>query len=120
MRAIYVAHPLGAGADREQNRANASKWCAWVAGLGHAPVADWIILSGELEESPENREMGLAIDRALVARCDEVWLVGGRVSPGMRIEAKTASAHGKPVYDLTSLGYAPPVEAPALLLRWIP
>jgi len=127
MRVIYVAHPLGAGVDREQNRRNAAKWCAWVAELGHAPVADWIILSGEWHESPENRERWLSIDRALIYRCDEVWLVGGRISPGMRYEAEAARLIGKPVYDLTTLyGALPPADVTAqgggigTLTRWIP
>lgn len=106
---VYIAHPLGAGLDREANRVNAARWCAWAACTrGVAPVADWIILSGELDESPENRTLGLACDVALVARCDEVWLVGGRVSPGMQAEADAARDLGIPVVDLTSLGYAAP------------
>jgi hypothetical protein len=117
MRVIYVAHPLN-GPDREANRANAAKWCAWVAQLGHAPVADWIILSGELAEA-DGREMGLVIAHALVRRCDEVWLVGGRVSPGMQIEADEAVRLAKPVYDLTPYGYAPPSDPPVLLTRWV-
>ena len=108
---VYIAHPLGGGSDREANRINAARWCAWAArARGVAPVADWIILSGELDESPENRTLGLACDVALVARCDEVWLVGGRVSPGMQVEADAARDLGIPVVDLTSLGRLPPQE----------
>jgi len=121
MRVIYVAAPLGAGPDREQNRQNAAKWCAWVARLGHAPLADWIILSGQFDETPENRAMGLAIDQALVCRADEVWLVGGRISEGMIIEAKEARQWALPVYDLTHLGALPPEGdgGPGILTRWI-
>lgn len=122
MRVVYVAHPLGGGEDREANRANAAKWCAWVARQGHAPVADWIILSGEFDESPGNRDLGLTIDLALVGRCDEVWLVGGRVSPGMQMEADRAVQLGKPVFDLSALGKAPPGApgGPGILTRWRP
>jgi hypothetical protein len=99
MRVIYVAHPLGPdGPERDRNRANAARWCGWLAReFDVAPVADWIILSGAWSESPDNRERGLAIDFALIARCDEVWLVGGRISPG--------------VYDLTMLGFEAPSAA---------
>lgn len=110
MRVVYVAHPLGGGPDRERNRENAAKWVAWVAMQGHAPIADWIILSGEWDESPTNRARGIAIDLALVARCDELWLVGGRVSTGMQQEADEAIRLGKGVFDLTGLGVMPPVE----------
>lgn len=107
-RVVYIAHPLGAGADREQNRRNASKWVAWAYRQGVAPVADWIILSGELDETPENRAGGLECDIALVELCDEVWLVGGRVSPGMEIEAGHARLCLVPVIDKTALGPLPP------------
>lgn len=108
MKQVYIAHPLGGGSDREQNRANASKWVAWAGDQGVAPTATWIILSGEWDES--KRELGLEIDKALVARCDELWLVGGRVSAGMAIEAKAARDTGVSVRDLTYLGALPPTH----------
>jgi hypothetical protein len=109
MKVIYLAAPLGAGPDREQNRANAARWVAW-ATRAHAVavIADWIILAGELAETPANRALGIASDLALVERCDEVWLVGGRISPGMEIEAAEARRLGKPVIDMTRLGPLPP------------
>lgn len=107
MRVVYIAHPIGSGEDRERNRANAQKWCAYLAERhGIAPVADWILLSGEWTE--DKRELGLSIDKALIERCDEVWMVGGRVSPGMHIEAEHARCLGKTVLDLTGFGYAAP------------
>lgn len=104
---VYIAHPLGNGPDREQNRANAAKWCAWAAlACGVAPVADWIILSGEWDES--RRELGLECDAALISKCDELWLVGGRISPGMQFEADIARKLAVPVIDMTHLGYEVP------------
>lgn len=109
MRVCYVAHPLGSGEDRARNLANAAKWCAWLAKTyGIAPVADWIVLAGQWDESPENRDRGLSIDVELVKRCDELIMVGGRISPGMAIEANAARMHGLLVTDLTHLGYEVP------------
>jgi hypothetical protein len=110
MKGIYMAHPLGAGPDRELNRARASKWAAWIARHGNAVIADWIILSGEWAETPENRELGLAIDLELVERADELWLVGGRVSAGMELEAARARRLGKTVRDFTHWGETPPED----------
>ena len=107
-KVVYLAHPLGSGEDREQNRANAARWVAWVTlAYNVAVVADWIVLSGQLSE--EHRELGLECDKALIERCDEVWLVGGRISPGMAIESEHALTRGKRIVDLTHMGY----EAPA-------
>jgi hypothetical protein len=113
MKVVYVAHPLGAGADRERNRIAAAKWVAWVGDQGVAPMADWIssrswiILSGEWDET--KREAGLKIDFALIERCDELWLVGSCVSSGMKLEAEHALDCGKPVMDFTWMrGELPP------------
>ncbi len=107
MRVVYLAHPLGDGTDRALNRANAARWVAW-ATLVHqvAVVADWITLSGELSE--EHRELGLRCDLALIERCDEIWLCGGRVSPGMAKELAHAQQLGKRVVDLTFMGFVAP------------
>lgn len=110
MKVVYVAHPLGAGKDRESNRHSAAMWAAWIAWeYGHAIVADWIVLAGVWPETHELRARGLAIDFALIARCDELWLVGGRVSPGMEMEADEARRLGKPVIDMTHLGRLAPL-----------
>lgn len=107
MKVIYMAHPLGAGEDRERNRLNAIQWLAWLAeAYGVAVIADWITLAGVWAE--DRRELGLQFDLALVERCDDLWLVGGRISPGMEIERQHAERLGKRIVDLTHLGYAPP------------
>jgi len=105
IKVVYVAHPLS-GPDRDANIARASRWCAWAFKSGYAPVADWIVLASQLDES--YREQGLRADCALIKRCDEVWLCGGRVSEGMRIEAAAARLVGVPVKDMTALGEEPP------------
>ncbi len=120
MRAVYIAHPLGPdGPEREKNRENAARWVALLSLIWEiAPLADWIILSGEWRESPELRAIGIAIDLELVARADEVWLVGGCVSGGMRAEADRAMLLGKVVRDLTAFGREAPINGsgdPALL-----
>lgn len=107
MRVVYIAHALGQGEDREKNRAAAARWVAWAASQGFAPVATWITLAGEWDESSKNRERGIAIDSVLVERCDEVWLCGGRITPGMQHEADHARLRHILVRDLTRLGPEP-------------
>ncbi|HEY3495495.1 MAG TPA: hypothetical protein VGK73_12450 [Polyangiaceae bacterium] len=104
-RVVYIAHRLNSPTREgiEKNRADASKWVGWLAReFDIAPIADWIVLTGQWDESL--RERGLAIDLALIERADEVWLVGPRVSEDMSIEAAHAMRLGKPVHDLTGLG----------------
>lgn len=105
MKVVYIAAPFKASTREEmdKNRARAARWVAWAAYLGVAPVATWIVLTGEFEENPKNRELGLAIDCATVERCDELWFVV-KVTDGMRRE----SGHAKKVVDLTGFGEEPP------------
>ena len=106
-RAIYIAHPLGNGPDREENRARAARWVGWFArAFDIAPIADWIVLSGVWGE--EHRVLGMDIDRELVARSDELWLCGGKITDGMHDEALWADTWGKPIVDFTDLGPEPP------------
>lgn len=85
---VYIAHPLGAGPDRDENLRKATWWCAWAADQGVIPCAPWIAIATHWPET--RRDEGLAIDLATISRCDEVWLCGPRVSPGMLIEASFA------------------------------
>jgi hypothetical protein len=102
MLAVYMAHPLTAP-DRdgiERNRTRAAAWAAWLWKQGFAVECSWIVMTGELEETPENRELGLRSDCEQVRRCDVVVLCGPRVSGGMLREAGAA----KVIVDFTHLG----------------
>lgn len=111
MRVVYIAAPLSAPTPEgiEANRHRAALWAAWaLTEYDVSPVCSWIVLTGILPETPANRKLGLAADKAQVALCDECWLVGGRVSSGMAEEASVA----KKVVDLTHLGEWPPGYKP--------
>lgn len=122
-KTVYIAHPLGAGPDRQLNLERAARWVAWAALQGYAPSASWIVLASQWSETPENRAMGLECDIASICSCELGWLCGPRVSPGMLMEAteayKFAQSFPRPeshvqVYDLTYLGLVEPPESQAL------
>ena len=107
MRVIYLAHPFTAPTREgmEANRKRAAVWAAWALTVkGVSPVCSWIVLTGVLPETPESRRLGLEADKAQVRLCEEIWLVGGRVSSGMATEESAA----KKVVNLTHLGEWPP------------
>jgi hypothetical protein len=105
MIAVYVAHQYGGD---PANRAAAAKWVAFFASLGYAPIADWIVLTGEWDESMLNQ--GLAIDCELVERADVMAMVGPSVSGGMTIEQSHASDYGTPSVELVCDFPATPAE----------
>jgi hypothetical protein len=117
-RVVYLCHPLNAPTREgiEANRKEAARWAAFFATyFDVAPECSWIVLTGELEETAENRARGLAIDLALVERCAELVMVGPRISDGMRLEAThMVTEVGGPVYDLTGL----PREPKTIALAW--
>lgn len=112
MIAVYMAHSLSAPTREgvEQNRQNAAKWAAWLWRQGFSVECSWIVCTGELDETPENRELGLRSDCEQVKRCDVFVLCGPRVSSGMLREAGAA----KIIVDFTYLG----LELPTEDLKW--
>lgn len=99
MKHVYIAHPLGKGPEREKNRLYASYWAAWAAEQGFVPVCSWIVISAVWDESDEHRTSGLAIDCEQISRCDELWICGSHVSPGMGVEIEFAKKCNVSVID---------------------
>lgn len=96
---VYIGHACGTGDERDVNRALAAKWVKWAAlTQGVSPVATWIVMTGELDE--KHRDLGLECDFAAIARCDELWLCGERLSPGMIAERDYALSIGVTVVEM--------------------
>jgi len=113
MRLIYLAHPLGAKTPLGmlQNKENARSWYKWACDHywpDYAFNAMWI-LNVEVYNDADSldRERGMQRNYAHIKRCDELWLLGPVVSPGMEDEARFARRCTLPVYDLTSEGLDP-------------
>jgi hypothetical protein len=119
-RVVYLAHPVAApcscwwscdGALAVHcNCTRARTWLRWAI-ASHADVAfsmPWLPYVDVLPDQDESRERGLRDDIAMAIRCDEIWLVGGRVSRGMARERDAMVAAGRTVVDLTHMGPEPP------------
>lgn len=117
MKVIYLAHPLGAATKEgvEANKARARRWVRWIYDNfpNVAVVADWLITCDVLDDfNPDHRAHGMKMNKAIIPRCHEFWMVGGRVSNGMGDEASVAREHRVYCFDLTWLGEEPPAEVP--------
>lgn len=99
----YVAHPLGAGEDRAANIEAATTVLAELQweNPDRVFVASWITLARRWPEDSKHRAAGISADLDLLVHCQEIWLVGPRISPGMTIELEHARKHGLRVVDLT-------------------
>ena len=87
-RKIYVASRYAG--DVEKNTAFAVNCCRRVIDEGCMPIASHLLYPQMLDDNnPDEREMGLMFDLALLAVCDEVW-VFGEVSAGVAREVAEA------------------------------
>lgn len=95
-KAIYVASPYAG--DVENNVRYAQEACQAVLSIGAYPYAPHLYLTNILrDEIPEEREAGLKAGLAFLARCDELWVFGPRISNGMAGEIKEAKRLGMPI-----------------------
>lgn len=123
MRLVYMAAPVSG--DVPANLARARRWYRWLVELywpDFRPVADWIVAASMFDDSqPTVRRAELDACMELAKRCDQLWLVGGRISAGMQTEA-LAVVQQMPVYDLTPLGPEPPAGRVGIaeMRRWWP
>lgn len=126
MKVVYLAHPVappcgcgdecdgiavGAMGPVDCNCLGARRWLLWAI-ESHPDVAfcmPWLPYVDVMpDDGVANRERGMRDDIAMAIRCDEIWLVGGRVSRGMKKERDAMEAFGKTVVDLTHMGIEPP------------
>jgi hypothetical protein len=115
-RMIYVAHPVGG--DVENNIRRAKAWVKYLeAGNPWVVfVSQWIIGVENWDDSkPEDRAIGLRRCFAQVERCDELWLIGPRVSSGMLGEAAHARKFDVKVVDFTGEGRDMPPTDPDVI-----
>jgi predicted amidohydrolase len=102
MRVVYMAHPVSG--DVEGNLAKARILVRQLEEKHPdvAIVASWITECEIWDDAdPEQRAAGMRRDMAVVAKCDELWLVGPHVSSGMALEEDHANSLGIPVRDMT-------------------
>ena len=96
MKLIYVASPLSG--DVEKNLEFAKEACRAVIDSGYAFFAPHLLYPSILDDGvPEQRELGMEMGMTVLARCDELWAFGERISEGMAAEMEEAERLGIPV-----------------------
>ena len=115
---VYVAHPYGGKRD------NLLSAIAWLRFLRDSFddcdfTAPWIAncIADPFEDNTATRARALAFDQEMVRRCDQLWAVGERVSPGMSLEITAAIEAGRPWINAT--GFALHVSQHELIVEAI-
>lgn len=92
---IYVAHPMGKSDVLEENCARAIVFADKVYDLGAVPFIPALTVAWH-RLAPKHYEEWMALDFAIIARCDALVRVPGE-SPGADREVAFAKQHGVPV-----------------------
>ena len=96
MKLVYIASPYAG--DIENNVEAAKEYCRAAMEEGVTPVAPHLLYPQFLDDSdPMQRSLGTHAGPELLARCDELWVCGPDISPGMKREIQFAEALGLPI-----------------------
>lgn len=112
-RLAYMAHPVGAYGKHtiKSNLDRARLWLRWCIDTypGHAIIAPYIDYCDVLDdENLAHRERGIEDVKVSLLRSDDLFLVGGFLSPGMTDEKLLSVENRLGVQDLLALGEYPP------------
>lgn len=92
----YIASPYRG--DVERNVERAKDYCRFALGADAIPLAPHLMYPQFLDDADrEQRKLGLSCALALLARCDELWVMGGDISDGMLGEMEEAHKRGIPI-----------------------
>ena len=72
--------------------------CGYAVSQGYLPMAPHLFFPTFLSEKvPEEREMGIRFGLEWLAGCDELWVIGQRITEGLKREITVATALGIPI-----------------------
>ena len=84
--------------DLRHNRQLAQLACGYAVSRGYLPLAPHLYFPEFLSENvPEEREAGIHYGLDWLGGCDELWVIGSRITGGMKREISVAKELGIPV-----------------------
>lgn len=99
MKMVYIASPFKG--DYETNTKNALEYCKTATEMGVIPIAPHLLFSRWCDDKvPIERERGLELGLELLAKCDEIWVMGKDISQGMRDEIDRAFELCVPMFHI--------------------
>ncbi len=106
MKMVYIASPFRGA--YEEHIKQAIEYCKIATTQGVLPLAPHLIFSQWCNDTiPMEREQGLSLGLALLSHCDELWVMGERISEGMRGEIEYAKEYGIPTHHIEDPTYLP-------------
>jgi hypothetical protein len=86
---VYICSPYAG--DIEVNTENARRYCRMAVNSGYIPIAPHLLFPQFMNDDiPRERELAMFFGNVLMSKCAEVWVLGDRISPGMKEEIRRA------------------------------
>src|SRR5687767_14259658 len=102
MTIVYIAHPIGGDIKGNLEKIKRIARDIMIKHPDIVPFAPyWLDCHALNDNDPQERARGIRNDVEFFKRrtMDQVWLCGGRISPGMQAEKELAEKLGIPVID---------------------
>lgn len=103
MKKVYICSPYRADSKEElrENIAAARRMCREAVDEGNLVLCPHLLYPQFLrDEVEEEREKGIRAGLAMLEMADEIWMLSGKVSPGMCREIARAGELGIPVVSV--------------------
>ena len=103
---VFICSPFRPRGDTARQRAEdlrhncqlARLACGYAVSRGYMPLAPHLFFPEFLsEDAPEEREAGIQFGLEWLLGCDELWVIGSRITKGMKREITVAEKLGIPV-----------------------
>ncbi len=93
---VYICSPYRGAT--ESNIRRARSYCRFAISRNAVPIAPHLLYTQFLDDSVrKERNIGISCGVAILYRCDQLWVFGGRVSAGMKAEIQEAERRGIPI-----------------------
>ena len=101
MKMVYICSPYAG--DIVKNIRFAKDACRYAAEQDCAPVAVHLLYPQILDDAvPSQREAGIRMGLRVLATCEELWICGEHISPGMYCEIAEAKRLGIPIRSIST------------------
>ena len=110
-KVVFIAHAYCG--DPEVNLFDTERYIRYAIKQGQHPCCPWYAMVRSLDDMDgDDRERGVKASLEILSRCDELWVCGDEISPGVELEIDRANALRLPVVyvDLDSPAYIVPLD----------
>ena len=97
---VYICSPYAG--DPEGNSKKARHYSRVAVNRNYIPFAPHLLLPQYLaDDDPKERELAMFMNRVFLGKCNEIWIIGDKITEGMKEEITVAKRHRKVIRYFT-------------------